>query len=402
MEFYHNQLKVRLLNEKNSDVYQRTDWLVDKLNTKVQAYFWLDEYSGKDDFARYRKEEWVSGLTSWRKALEISDSDVVMEDGSAKVTDQLDRDKVYVVWNPGSQFGICECNWAEMGNLCEHMLKVIGVWRKRKSATPSINLLQYQKTLMNMLHCPPHDSLIRDHAVSLAVFVQKQINALVTEIGNTSKGQTTSGNHDQELVSGRSEAEGILSDKENSSLDRHDDHDRVTSDVGGQLNDLGVGGNDNCGDGLAEETYCAEMDVDPSSICISPPGLHSVDEVVSSGILSENAERVLNSESEHLTSKDAALYTGHVLNKGSQESEMEMESISMDLPPSTMEFVEQCTVTHQNDTYNHDLKPVISNTKDADNLSIKTSQSVTIRIDSQAVEIAETSNFKKDNGQLEA
>jgi hypothetical protein len=35
MEFYHRQLKVRLLNEKNPGVYQRADWLVDKLGTKV-------------------------------------------------------------------------------------------------------------------------------------------------------------------------------------------------------------------------------------------------------------------------------------------------------------------------------------------------------------------------------
>ncbi|EXC20563.1 hypothetical protein L484_027118 [Morus notabilis] len=402
IEFYHNQMKVRLLNEKNPIVYQRTDWLVDKLNTKIHSYFWLDEYSGKDDFARYRKEEWVSGLTSWRKALEISDTDVVMEGGSAKVTDQLDRDRLHVVWNSGSQFGICECNWAEMGNLCEHMLKVISVWRKKKSATPSISLLQYQKVFMDMLQCAPHDSLIRDHAVSLAVFVQKQINGLVSESRNSSKGQPSSGNHDQELASGRSE--DILYDKENGSLDRHGTHGRVTGIVGGQTNDSGDGRNSICGDGLAEEISCAEMDVDPSSICISPPGLHSVDEVVSSGVLSENTEKGLNSESEHLPSKDADAtlantncFTTHALNKGGPESEMDMESISMDIPPSTMEFVEQCTVAHQNDAYSQDLKPVISNTVDADTLSIKTSPPITVHVESQAVEIAETSNSKKDN-----
>jgi len=30
-----------------------------------------------------------------------------------------------------------------------------------------------------MLHCPPFDSLIRDHAVSLAVSVQRQLNTLL-------------------------------------------------------------------------------------------------------------------------------------------------------------------------------------------------------------------------------
>jgi hypothetical protein len=30
-----------------------------------------------------------------------------------------------------------------------------------------------------MLHCPPFDSLIPDHAMSLAVSVQKQLNTLL-------------------------------------------------------------------------------------------------------------------------------------------------------------------------------------------------------------------------------
>lgn len=29
MEFYHNQLKLRLFNEKEPDVYSRADWLID-------------------------------------------------------------------------------------------------------------------------------------------------------------------------------------------------------------------------------------------------------------------------------------------------------------------------------------------------------------------------------------
>ncbi|KAL2455781.1 zinc ion binding [Abeliophyllum distichum] len=79
MEFYHNQLRLRLLNEKDQSVYHRADWLVNKLGTQVHSYFWLDEYSGKDDFARYWKDEWMSGLTAWRKSLKIPDSNVVME-----------------------------------------------------------------------------------------------------------------------------------------------------------------------------------------------------------------------------------------------------------------------------------------------------------------------------------
>ncbi|CAM8901784.1 unnamed protein product [Rhodiola kirilowii] len=179
MEFYHNQLKIRLLNKDNSYVYQRADWLVDKLSTKVHSYFWLDECSDKDIFSRYWKDEWVSGLTSWRKAIQIPDSDVTVEEKYAKVTDQLDRTKSYIVRNPGSDYAICDCSWADMGNLCEHLLKVIKLYRDRGSIGPSISLTQFNEALVNMLRCPPHDSLVRDHAVSLALFVQKQLSSLI-------------------------------------------------------------------------------------------------------------------------------------------------------------------------------------------------------------------------------
>lgn len=179
LELYHNQLKIRLLNEKDPDIYRRADWLVDKLGTKVQAYFWLDEYSGRDDFSRYWKDEWASGLTAWRKSLMILDSDVVRQGECVKVIDQHDRDVSHVVRNPGTEYAICDCSWAEKGNLCEHAFKVIKLFRDKGSVLPSISLIQYNQGLINMLRCPPHDSFIRDHAVALAVWVHEQLSAQV-------------------------------------------------------------------------------------------------------------------------------------------------------------------------------------------------------------------------------
>ncbi|CAN0860202.1 hypothetical protein LINGRAHAP2_LOCUS7882 [Linum grandiflorum] len=190
LEFYHNQLKVRLLNEKNYDVYQRTDWLVDKLVTKVHSYFWLDEFPEKDYFARYWKDEWISGLTSWRKALKIPDSDVIFEGTFAKVTDQVDRDKVYLVRNPGSELSLCDCSWAGMGHLCEHVFKVSKLIRNKDKSHPTITLSQYRNTLFEMLRCAPNDSLIRDHAISLSVLVHKQLNFIVGQDSRSTTGDT--------------------------------------------------------------------------------------------------------------------------------------------------------------------------------------------------------------------
>ncbi|KAJ0609562.1 hypothetical protein HanOQP8_Chr03g0121871 [Helianthus annuus] len=170
LEFYHNQLKIRLLNENDYDINQRADWLINKLGTKIQAYFWLDEYEGKDDFSRYWKDEWASGLTAWRKARTIPNADIVTEGERVKVVD-------HVVWNPGSEYAICGCDWGEKGNLCEHVCKVIQYFREKGLGLPSVSLLQYNQGLINMLKCPPANSFIRDHAVSLAVWVNEQLSA---------------------------------------------------------------------------------------------------------------------------------------------------------------------------------------------------------------------------------
>ncbi|KAL5998429.1 hypothetical protein ACLOJK_009369 [Asimina triloba] len=189
IESYHHQFKLRLMNEKDAAVYQRVDWLVDKLGTKVHSYYWLDEYSGKDDFARYQKNEWKSGLTSWQRALQIPDSDVVVEHRFAKVRSQFNSEYEHIVWNPGSEFAICECNWSRMGNLCKHAIKASQVYRDRGLAAPSMTLFNYHQILTNMLHCPPHDSLIRDHAVSLSVCAQMQLNAIIGVV-NSQPSQT--------------------------------------------------------------------------------------------------------------------------------------------------------------------------------------------------------------------
>lgn len=197
MEFYHNQMRLRLMNEKDPNVYERADWLVDKLGTKVHSYFWLDEYSGKDDFARYRKDEWLSGLTAWRKSLKIPDTNVVMEGECVKVVDQEDQDTVHVIRNPGSEFAICDCNWASKGNLCEHVVKTIRFYRQKGHTMPSVSIFQYNQALVDLLHCPPYDSLIRDHTVSLAVWVETLLNS---QIGQNSR--MCMANHEREQALG--------------------------------------------------------------------------------------------------------------------------------------------------------------------------------------------------------
>ncbi|MBA0553521.1 hypothetical protein Golob_012698 [Gossypium lobatum] len=370
MEFYHNQLKLRLLNEKDPAVYQRTDWLVDKLGTKVHSYFWLDEYSGKDDFARYWKDEWVSGLTSWRKALKIPDSDVASERRFAKVTDQIDRDRVYVVWNPGSQFGICDCSWAEMGYLCEHVLKVIKVYREKGSISPSVSIFQYNKALIDMLHCPPHDSLIRDHAVSLAIFVQKQLNSLVGHVQKQTKdaveqesapvasAKQNRGLADEDHCMNRN----ILPNHKYGYVDYSESLAGIASDLGSESVDQGVGIN---GETAGEGIFGSEMDVDPpSSIC--QPELPSLSEEIVAGNAfpghgdSGFINKVPNMDGYSLP-KDDALRDNEceeIFNINCHESAMAVEP-QPDEVPQTEQLSKPCTVTNQDHLGSKCIEPSV-------------------------------------------
>ncbi|GAB4844841.1 hypothetical protein Ancab_038229 [Ancistrocladus abbreviatus] len=283
VEFYHNQLKGRLLDEKDTSVYQRVDWLVDKLATKVHSYFWLDEYPGKEDFARYWKKEWVSGLTSFRRAFKIPDADVTFKGQCAKVVDQHDQNKTYVVVNhPGSEFAICDCSLSQSGNLCEHVFKVMKICRSMGSAKPSISLHEYRQALIKMLHCPPHDSMVRDQAVSMAVLVQKQLNAFAGIERNDSLKIFM----EQQSGDSASDENGALVDQNQCTPEvalfgdgnSHGSCQVSANGAAGEFDDrlIDQTGNETvvCGENALS---CDEMNVDPLSICVSPSGSPAVD-----------------------------------------------------------------------------------------------------------------------------
>ncbi|KAI5022467.1 hypothetical protein ZWY2020_059197 [Hordeum vulgare] len=179
IERYHHLLKLRLLNEADESIYQRADWLVHKLGTKVHSYYWLDEFSGKDSFSRYWKSEWKTGPNPWQQGLQIPDSDIVIEGNCARVVCQKHKEKSHAVLNPGSELALCDCSWSRKGNLCKHAMKSAKVCRDRGLAPPSLALLRYYQALANVVHCPPSDSVICDHAIAVAVSTRTQLDALL-------------------------------------------------------------------------------------------------------------------------------------------------------------------------------------------------------------------------------
>ncbi|KAJ4979811.1 hypothetical protein NE237_010591 [Protea cynaroides] len=307
MEYYHHQLKLRLLNEKDRSVYQRADWLVNKLGTKIHSYFWLDEYSGKADFARYRKYEWMSGSTSWSEALKIPDSDVVLEGQCAKVVSQYNREKAHIVRNPGTEFAICDCEWSKMGNLCKHVIKVTRVCRNKGSALPSISLLQYKQTLTNMLHCAPHDSLIRDQAVTLAIYAQMQLNPLVDKGCQSAifpvvmQSQIEgSANRNKDVDESQFASKNIRCNG-NSSLVGNETCAAVAGDLGIKVVDKVASGLSSPTEIDEQMNLCSKMDIDSLHTCAFPSTILPAGGVASDAGFLENGSRDLIDEGRGLS-----------------------------------------------------------------------------------------------------
>ncbi|KAG6784621.1 hypothetical protein POTOM_010319 [Populus tomentosa] len=354
----------------------------------------------KDDFARYWKDEWVSGLTSRHKALKIPDSDVVMDGRCAKVTGQLDRDRVYVVWKPGSEFGICYCRWAEMGNLCEHVFEVIKLCHDRRCRKSSISIFQYKQALIDMLRCPPNDCLIRDHAVSLAVSVQRKLDGLVNLDSCQTNADTTwrkavnsleqlvvrgtnSSNQNRELVNENHHIDKDMSSPNENDCQKRDRHGLSRGVTGDFV------------EGVREES----MDIDSSSNCTSLSRIRSVDDATQKQALNsleqqrsllrwilthhppvflhldyfvlvklhlmkaqKNGDRIVNNAGSSTSKSPPSIDVLTDQDRQEHNSIMDVEPSSINIPPSGKGSMKQCAVTNQNNqniACNKDPKPSV-------------------------------------------
>jgi hypothetical protein len=77
---------------------------------------------------------------------------------------------------------------------------------------PSLALFHYYKALANLVHCPPSDTLISDHAMTVAVYVKTQLDAVLCAANGSSSirtlfwnPQSTSKPRDSEIEEANSE-----------------------------------------------------------------------------------------------------------------------------------------------------------------------------------------------------
>ncbi|XP_059641485.1 uncharacterized protein LOC132283540 [Cornus florida] len=179
IELYHFRLKSKFFNELHTSSQQRVDWLIHILTTEFHSLYWLDQYGVET--GHFKNPMDVSSTNSWYQAIHISDVDVLLDEENlqlAKVVSQSDRSLAYTIWNPGSEFSICDCPWSRLGNLCKHVVKVAIFCKNRQVARPLLAAQVYRQTLLNLLQNSPDDPVVLDHAILHATRLQQDIKGL--------------------------------------------------------------------------------------------------------------------------------------------------------------------------------------------------------------------------------
>lgn len=181
IEAYHVKLKVKLYDDSHLGAFQRVDWLVHKLTTELHSTYWLDRYADESDSFQNVKEEYITS-TSWHRALQIPDAAVTLDDNDhlfAKVLSQRDSTITRVVWNPSSEFSLCDCEWSMQGNLCKHVIKVNKICDGLRSYQPSLSFQSFQDILMSLRQKPMDDSIALDLSTAWTHQMLDQIQKLV-------------------------------------------------------------------------------------------------------------------------------------------------------------------------------------------------------------------------------
>ncbi|OIW15052.1 hypothetical protein TanjilG_13979 [Lupinus angustifolius] len=180
IESYHLKLKSMLLKKNCANFWSRVDWLIHTLSTKLHSAYWLEQYSLETGYFENLRDSSLS-TNAWHNVLHIPDADVILDEQNlhiAKVLSQTDRSFVYTVWNPGSEFLLCDCSWSRLGNLCKHVIKVANFCRSRQVARPLMSAKVYKQALLTLLHNPPDDPLVLDHTILHVTHLQQDIKAL--------------------------------------------------------------------------------------------------------------------------------------------------------------------------------------------------------------------------------
>ena len=127
IEGYHGFAKSILKSERSRMTGRRVDWCITALTEDVVDHYWYKDLRKEKGFVDNKKMQ-DTVVDSILKARNIPDTDVTLpveEGDTAMVTSTSHPHMRYTVYNPGSEWGVCNCIWAQRGNMCKHHVKVV-------------------------------------------------------------------------------------------------------------------------------------------------------------------------------------------------------------------------------------------------------------------------------------
>lgn len=185
IESYHLRLKSRVLSLLPEKSHQRIDLLVHALTTQFHSFYWFDTYIVETGYFENLRDRF-SLTNPWYQAEHISDMDILLDEENLQFAKVVSPDSsvAYTLWNPGSEFGLCDCSWSMVGNMCKHTIKVAIFCRSRQIARPLLSAQVYRQALLSLLQNLPDDPLVLGHAISLVTRMQQDIKSL-EELSNS-------------------------------------------------------------------------------------------------------------------------------------------------------------------------------------------------------------------------
>ncbi|XP_011622982.2 uncharacterized protein LOC18422177 isoform X1 [Amborella trichopoda] len=130
LPYYHSGLNEQRPEARNISE-TRLDWLINRLMKEVHSYYWYGQYAKKNGLCRTVATEHLQN-NAWQNALKIPDGDVVWDSlcfHIAKVHNQLGgHPEYFTLWNPGSEYSLCDCGVPICASTCEHIAKLYMVW----------------------------------------------------------------------------------------------------------------------------------------------------------------------------------------------------------------------------------------------------------------------------------
>ena len=134
IEAYHFPIKSHYLSVHAKKCKRRMDWLIHTLLHRIEPFYKNKRYLQLSGFVtNFKKERYYR--TALERSKTIPDSDCYPYDllNTYKIRSQSDPMKWYIVRKFGSDLHVCDCQWAQRGNTCKHVLKILDLIKRNQA-----------------------------------------------------------------------------------------------------------------------------------------------------------------------------------------------------------------------------------------------------------------------------